>query len=59
MRTPVTGVWTMELSEHDGATLLRLSHHAVGPIDDETRAAYQDGWGEVLDTLQRHLVPTG
>ena len=59
MRTPVTGVWTMELSERDGATLLRLSHHAVGPIDDEARAAYQQGWGEVLDTLQRHLGLTG
>jgi uncharacterized protein YndB with AHSA1/START domain len=55
MRTPVTGVWTMELAERDGATLVRLSHHAVGPIDDETRAAYQHGWGEVFDALRSHL----
>src|SRR5918992_249222 len=55
MRTPVTAVWSMELSERDGGTLVRLSHHAVGPIDDETRAAYQEGWGEVLDALRAHL----
>ena len=59
MRTPVTGVWTMELTERDGATLLRLSHHAVGPIDDETRAAYQHGWGEVLEALKGQLGLAG
>ena len=59
MRVPVTAVWSMELSEHDGGTLVRLSHHAVGPIDDETRAAYQHGWGEVLDALRAHLGLAG
>jgi DNA-binding transcriptional ArsR family regulator/uncharacterized protein YndB with AHSA1/START domain len=59
MRVPVTAVWSMELSERDGGTLVRLSHHAVGPIDDETRAAYQEGWGEVLDALQAHLGLAG
>jgi DNA-binding transcriptional ArsR family regulator/uncharacterized protein YndB with AHSA1/START domain len=59
MRLPVTGVFSMELSERDAGTLVRLSHHAVGPIDDETRAAYQHGWGEVFDALQGHLGLTG
>ena len=46
-------------SERDGATLVRLSHHAVGPIDDETRAAYEHGWVEVFGALQGHLGLTG
>jgi DNA-binding transcriptional ArsR family regulator/uncharacterized protein YndB with AHSA1/START domain len=59
MGTPVTGVWSLALSERDAATLVRLSHHAVGPIDDETRAAYEHGWVEVVDALRGHLGLTG
>jgi hypothetical protein len=59
MRTPVTGVFSMELSERPDGTLVRLSHHAVGPIDDETRAAYESGWSEVFDALRAHLGLTG
>jgi DNA-binding transcriptional ArsR family regulator len=59
MRVPVTGVFRMELEERPGATLVRLSHHAVGPIDDDTRAAYERGWGEVADALRAHLGLAG
>ena len=59
MGTPVTGVWSLALSEADAGTLVRLSHHAVGPIDDETRAAYEHGWVEVADALRSHLGLTG
>jgi uncharacterized protein YndB with AHSA1/START domain len=59
MRTPVTGVFSMELSERPGGTLVRLSHHAVGPIDDETRSSYEAGWGEVFDALRNHLGLSG
>jgi len=38
---------------------VRLSHHAVGPIDDETRAAYEGGWREVFDALRGHLGLSG
>jgi hypothetical protein len=59
MRTPVAGVFTMALEEQPGGTLVRLSHHAVGPIDEETLAAYQTGWSEVFDALETHLGLTG
>jgi hypothetical protein len=59
MRVPVAGVFRMELEERPGATLVRLSHHAVGPIDDDTRAAYERGWGEVADALRAHLGLAG
>jgi uncharacterized protein YndB with AHSA1/START domain len=59
MRVPVAGVFSMELSERPDGTLVRLSHHAIGAIDDETRTAYQTGWGEVFDALRAHLGLTG
>jgi hypothetical protein len=59
MRTPVTGVFTMALEAQPGGTLVRLSHHAVGPIDADTAAAYQSGWGEVFAALRGHLGLAG
>jgi DNA-binding transcriptional ArsR family regulator/uncharacterized protein YndB with AHSA1/START domain len=59
MRTPVTGVFSMELEERPDGTLVRLSHHAVGPIDEQTRSAYEHGWVEVFDALKGHLGLTG
>jgi hypothetical protein len=57
MRVPVAGVFSLALEELPDGTLVRLSHHAIGEIDDETRAAYQTGWGEVFDALRAHLGP--
>jgi hypothetical protein len=45
MSGPVAGVFAMSLSEPRRATLVRLSHHAVGTINDETRAAYEHRLG--------------
>jgi DNA-binding transcriptional ArsR family regulator/uncharacterized protein YndB with AHSA1/START domain len=59
MRGPVAGVFAMALEERPDGTLVRLSHHAVGPIDDETRSAYQSGWVEVFGALEAHLGLTG
>jgi DNA-binding transcriptional ArsR family regulator len=59
MRTPVTGVFSMELEDRPDGTLVRLSHHAVGPIDDETRAAYEAGWSDVFGALRGHLGLSG
>ena len=55
MRVPVAGVFSLALEELPDGTLVRLSHHAIGEIDDETRAAYQTGWVEVFDALRAHL----
>jgi DNA-binding transcriptional ArsR family regulator/uncharacterized protein YndB with AHSA1/START domain len=59
MGGPVTSVFALALEARDGGTLMRLSHHAVGPIDDETRASYQTGWTAVFDALRTHLGLTG
>jgi DNA-binding transcriptional ArsR family regulator len=59
MSGPVAGVFSMELEERPDATLVRLSHRAVGPIDDETLAAYQAGWGQVFGALKGHLGLAG
>ena len=48
---PVVGVWSMDLAESDGQTVLRYSHRAFGDIDEETRQGYTSGWGEVLEAL--------
>ena len=59
MSGPVAGVFTFDLEERPDGTLVRLSHHAVGPIDDDTRASYERGWVEVIGALQSHLGLAG
>jgi DNA-binding transcriptional ArsR family regulator/uncharacterized protein YndB with AHSA1/START domain len=59
MSGTVTGVFALELEERADGTLVRLSHHARGPIDDDTRAAYQSGWVAVFDALRGHLGLAG
>jgi DNA-binding transcriptional ArsR family regulator/uncharacterized protein YndB with AHSA1/START domain len=52
MAGPVSSVWSMTLSPAGGGTSLALAHRAFGDIDDETRAAYTSGWGEVVAALR-------
>jgi DNA-binding transcriptional ArsR family regulator/uncharacterized protein YndB with AHSA1/START domain len=52
---PVTGVFTLDLEERPGGTLVRLSHHALGAIDEQTRTLYESGWQEVFAALKGHL----
>jgi DNA-binding transcriptional ArsR family regulator/uncharacterized protein YndB with AHSA1/START domain len=59
MRGPVAGVFALDLEERPDGTLVRLSHHAVGPIDDDTRGSYERGWVEVFDALRGHLGLAG
>jgi DNA-binding transcriptional ArsR family regulator/uncharacterized protein YndB with AHSA1/START domain len=59
MSGPVAGVFALDLEERPDGTLVRLSHHAVGPIDDDTRASYERGWTEVFGALQSHLGLAG
>jgi DNA-binding transcriptional ArsR family regulator/uncharacterized protein YndB with AHSA1/START domain len=59
MSGPVAGVFALDLEERPDGTLVRLSHHAVGPIDDDTRASYERGWVEVFGALQSHLGLAG
>jgi DNA-binding transcriptional ArsR family regulator/uncharacterized protein YndB with AHSA1/START domain len=59
MSGPVAGVFALDLEERPDGTLVRLSHHAVGPIDDDTRASYERGWVGVFDALRTHLGLAG
>lgn len=52
MGGPVVGVWSMDLAEEGGRTVLRYSHRAFGDISEETRQGYTSGWGEVLEALR-------
>ncbi|HVF06370.1 MAG TPA: metalloregulator ArsR/SmtB family transcription factor [Frankiaceae bacterium] len=55
MGGPVVGVWSLDLAERDGRTVLRYSHRAFGEIDEETRASYTAGWPEVIGALRTAL----
>jgi DNA-binding transcriptional ArsR family regulator/uncharacterized protein YndB with AHSA1/START domain len=59
MSGPVAGVFALDLEERPDGTLVRLSHHALGSIDDDTRASYEHGWVEVLGALRSHLGLAG
>lgn len=52
MAGPVSGVWSMTLTPSGSGTTLALAHRAFGDIDEETRAGYTHGWGEVVDALR-------
>jgi DNA-binding transcriptional ArsR family regulator/uncharacterized protein YndB with AHSA1/START domain len=51
--TPVAGISTFELDEHDGRTTVRVSHRAIGEITAEQIAGYTEGWRNLV---QRRLV---
>ena len=36
------------LEPHQSGTLLKLSHHVVGDVDEETEASYTNGWRTLL-----------
>ena len=44
MSGPVAGVVRVDLEQRGDATLVRLSHEAVGRVDDDTRRSYRAGW---------------
>jgi DNA-binding transcriptional ArsR family regulator/uncharacterized protein YndB with AHSA1/START domain len=54
MTGAVAGAWTVRCAD-DGeggrATRVTLEHSAYGDVDEDTRTAYTEGWGEVLDLL--------
>jgi len=59
MTGPVTSVWDLELEDTGAGTRVRGSHRAFGDIDEETRASYTSGWGEVTAALRGFLGETG
>ena len=59
MREPVTGTIKFELEKQGEATLLKLSHHAFGLIDDQKEGTYTEGWKMLLGQRLKRLVETG
>ncbi len=49
----VTGVIRYELEPDGAGTLLKLSHHATGEIDEDTEANYTKGWQYLLGECLR------
>ncbi len=54
MTGAVAGTWTVRCAD-DGegsrVTRVTLEHSAYGDVDEDTRTAYTEGWGQVLDLL--------
>lgn len=59
MRGPVQGVIEFAFEPHDGGTLLKLSHRALGELDDETERTYGEGWTRLLHRRLKPFVETG
>lgn len=55
MSGPVAAVWMLDLVDDGDSTVVKFSHRGFGDIDDDTRAAYSQGWGEVFAALRRDL----
>ena len=59
MRGAVFGNIALDLEEQDGATTLKLSHHAFGEVTDEHKKNYSGGWQALLGTRLKSLVENG
>ncbi len=59
MSGAVVGVATFELEQKGRATLLKLTHRAMGQISDETRRGFDAGWKDLLGTRLKSFVELG
>lgn len=59
MAGPVHGVSTFELEDQGAATLLKLSHRAIGPVTEEAKANYAKGWTSLLGKHLKAFAETG
>jgi len=48
MLGPVVNFIRFDLEPHEGSTVVKLSHHAIGKVDDEIRQNYDSGWKAIL-----------
>lgn len=56
---PVTGTYSFTLEEKGKGTLVKLEHKFFGPVSDETKANYTEGWTELLGTHFKDFMETG
>lgn len=59
MRNAVAGVVNFDLALREEGTLLTLQHYAIGPINEETRASYANGWKMLLGDALAAYVERG
>jgi uncharacterized protein YndB with AHSA1/START domain len=59
MTGAVQNVMEITLEPHEDGTRLRLTHRALGELDDETEANYSTGWTHLLAGRLKSLVETG
>ena len=59
IEAPVTSVFSYELIDQGDTTLLKLLHHACGPIKPEWHAGYGAGWTELLGSHLKEYLEQG
>lgn len=59
IEAPVNSVYSYELEDQGAGTLLKLLHHACGPITDEWHAGYSAGWTELLGSHLKEYLEQG
>lgn len=55
----VTGVLRFELEAQGIATLVKLSHRAIGEVNEELQAGYNDGWHDLIAVRLKALLEEG
>ncbi len=56
---PVNSLYTYELEDDDGGTLLKLTHDCYGRLEEEWADKHDAGWQMLLDTYLRAYVEEG
>jgi len=59
MAGAVFGNISFDLDEQDGATVLKLSHHAFGEVTEDHKKNYAGGWQALLGARLKGLIETG
>jgi uncharacterized protein YndB with AHSA1/START domain/DNA-binding transcriptional ArsR family regulator len=55
----VQGVVCFELEAKGNATVVKLSHRAIGEVNEESQAGYASGWQDLLGTRLKAFVEHG
>lgn len=51
---PVSGHWRMELAPDGAGTRVTVLHQVLGPVSDDDRAGFTNGWNRTLAHLAAH-----
>jgi hypothetical protein len=55
----VQGVVSFELEAKENATVVKLSHRAIGEVNEKTQTGYASGWQDLLGTRLKAFVERG